>query len=272
MRCKARSETAIRHGGPAARATAPGAGDRQPDDVEVVAVDPRHERRTAALDRVAAGAALATRRSATYQSTSQSVERREGHVGRRGRRGSTVAVRVGQRNAADAPSCVRPERRRRTAAAAAASARLAADLAVEHDDRVDAEDDLALAAAAGRQRLAPRVLQRDRRRLARLAPPRRRRAAASNATPSCSRIARRCGGAARRGPALSSSGKNSATSRAADSFESEPWTMFWPTSSAKSPRIEPVAASSGLVAPITWRAATTASWPSSTKRDERART
>ena len=40
--------------------------------------------------------------------------------------------------------------------------------------------------------------------------------------------------------------------------------MFWPTSSAKSPRIEPGAASSGLVAPITWRAAWTASWPSST--------
>ena len=40
--------------------------------------------------------------------------------------------------------------------------------------------------------------------------------------------------------------------------------MFWPTSIAKSPRIEPGAASSGLVAPITWRAAFTASSPSST--------
>ena len=40
--------------------------------------------------------------------------------------------------------------------------------------------------------------------------------------------------------------------------------MFWPISSAKSPRIEPGAASSGLVAPMTWRAATTASWPSRT--------
>ena len=46
-------------------------------------------------------------------------------------------------------------------------------------------------------------------------------------------------------------GKKIAASRAADSFESEPWTMFLPTSSAKSPRIEPVAASIGLVAPIT---------------------
>ena len=40
--------------------------------------------------------------------------------------------------------------------------------------------------------------------------------------------------------------------------------MFWPTSTAKSPRIEPGAASSGLVAPITWRAAFTACSPSST--------
>ena len=49
-----------------------------------------------------------------------------------------------------------------------------------------------------------------------------------------------------------------------DSGESEPWTMFVPTSIAKSPRIEPVVASSGLVAPITWRAALIASSPSST--------
>jgi hypothetical protein len=40
--------------------------------------------------------------------------------------------------------------------------------------------------------------------------------------------------------------------------------MFWPTSIAKSPRIEPGAASSGFVAPITWRAEVTASCPSST--------
>ena len=36
-----------------------------------------------------------------------------------------------------------------------------------------------------------------------------------------------------------SSGKNSAASRSADSGESDPWTMFLPTSIAKSPRIEP---------------------------------
>ena len=44
-------------------------------------------------------------------------------------------------------------------------------------------------------------------------------------------------------------------SRAADSAESEPCTRLNVTSVAKSPRIEPGAASSGLVAPITCRAA-----------------
>ena len=51
---------------------------------------------------------------------------------------------------------------------------------------------------------------------------------------------------------------------AAASDESEPWTMLAPTSIARSPLIEPGAASSGLVAPITCRAAVTASGPSST--------
>jgi hypothetical protein len=59
--------------------------------------------------------------------------------------------------------------------------------------------------------------------------------------------------------AQASSGKKRPASRAADSFESEPWMRFCPTSTAKSPRIEPGAASSGFVAPITWRAAFTAS-------------
>jgi hypothetical protein len=40
--------------------------------------------------------------------------------------------------------------------------------------------------------------------------------------------------------------------------------MFWPTAMAKSPRIEPGEASSGFVAPMTWRAAMTACSPSST--------
>ncbi len=44
-------------------------GDRQPDDVEVVAVDALDERAAAALDRVAAGAAAPLARTSTYQST-----------------------------------------------------------------------------------------------------------------------------------------------------------------------------------------------------------
>ena len=68
----------------------------------------------------------------------------------------------------------------------------------------------------------------------------------------------------RRGSARISSGNQSAISRSADSSESEPWTRLKVTSRARSPRIEPGAASSGSVAPIIWRAAVTASWPSST--------
>ena len=47
--------------------------------------------------------------------------------------------------------------------------------------------------------------------------------------------------------------------------------MFVPTSVAKSPRIDPGAASSGSVAPITWRAARTASRPLQHHRHDRAR-
>ena len=46
------------------------------------------------------------------------------------------------------------------------------------------------------------------------------------------------------------SGKNSASSRRALAFESDPCTMFSESSSAKSPRIVPGAESSGFVAPI----------------------
>ena len=47
-----------------------------------------------------------------------------------------------------------------------------------------------------------------------------------------------------------SSGNQIPISRSADSSESDPWTMLKVTSSAKSPRIDPGAASTGLVAPI----------------------
>ncbi len=86
----------------------------------------------------------------------------------------------------------------------------------------------------------------------------------ANGTPIASRIARRCGEHFERRAQISSSGNQMPISRVADSVESEPWTMFWPTATAKSPRIEPVLASSGLVAPMSWRAAVTAWSPSST--------
>ena len=60
------------------------------------------------------------------------------------------------------------------------------------------------------------------------------------------------------------SGKNSAASRCRTRASPSRGPCSVPTSIAKSPRIEPGAASSGLVAPITWRAALTASSPSST--------
>ena len=47
--------------------------------------------------------------------------------------------------------------------------------------------------------------------------------------------------------------------------------MFWPTAIAKSPRIEPGAASSGFVAPMTWRAAVDRLVALEDHRDERAR-
>src|SRR6202000_2390443 len=52
--------------------------------------------------------------------------------------------------------------------------------------------------------------------------------------------------------------KNSAASRAADSGESEPWTMFAPISIAKSPRIEPGVDATGSVAPLNARTPSTA--------------
>src|SRR5512132_2661483 len=124
-------------------------------------------------------------------------------------------------------------------------ARLPEDVAVERDVRVRAQHELA--GRLHRAGVAPRVLQRVRA-LAAPAP------LPGAWDPHLERDARlledrpplgRAGGEDQR------SGKNSFASRSADSAESDPWTMFWPTATAKSPRIEPVVASSGLVAPIT---------------------
>ena len=157
-------------------------------------------------------------------------------------------------------SCVRPARRAGSRAPAPRR-RLAEDVAVERRPRCRRR----APSVAGRPR-APCGARSPR-------PTARGSPSVSSSTsggrdlerrrPSCSRIARRCGEREAR-TAQPGSGKNRLGLALGRLVESEPWTMFWPTSSAKSPRIEPVAASSGLVAPITWRAAFTASSPSST--------
>ena len=133
---------------------------------------------------------------------------------------------------------------------------LAVDLAVERHDRVTADHDVG---AGGTRlephgaRLAQRVLAHDLLGIAAIEledvcrlNPERDPEALENRAP-----LRRLRREYERARCYGSSPKNSSTSRAADSGESEPWTRFWPVSSAKSPLIEPVAASSGLVAPIT---------------------
>jgi hypothetical protein len=122
-------------------------------------------------------------------------------------------------------------------------ARLAEDRAAERHERIGAEDER----AGDRKRLAARVLRRDRARLA-------LGQLLDVARPDLERDARLLQDRPplRRGRGEDQPcGKNRFASRSADSGESEPWTMFWPTSIAKSPRIEPATASSGLVAPIT---------------------
>src|SRR5262249_4644050 len=61
---------------------------------------------------------------------------------------------------------------------------------------------------------------------------------------------------------LQISGNQMPISRSADSGESEPWTRLKVTSVPNSPRMEPASASTGSVAPITWRAAFAAFGPS----------
>ena len=141
---------------------------------------------------------------------------------------------------------------------------LAEQRAVEQDHRVAAEHEARPSAA--RARLAARVLDDH------LARDRRPR---SSSTPGADLEgdAR----AARGSPAAAASGGEDSGERSSElgeeerrsrarrtRRESEPCTRLVPISIAKSPRIEPGAASSGLVAPITWRAASTASSPSST--------
>ena len=245
---------------------------RQPDDVEVVALDPGHQRRPAALDRVAPGPL------APLPGREVPVERRG--VERRGTRRASSPTPCAPSpsshdgDAADTTSCARPDSRASVAARLRRVGRLAVDRPrrARRRCRRRAPRRRSGGCAVRRSRTArgacgERVLEPATRRPAsrspsaaprRRSPRRRRRRRAARGSPAAAASAMRGRGGVTR------LGKKIAASRAADSSESEPWTMFWPTSSAKSPRIEPVAASSGLVAPITWRAALTASWPSST--------
>ena len=143
--------------------------------------------------------------------------------------------------------------------------------AVERDDRVDAEHDARPAAPARPPpRLAQRVLDARPPAAAPSSTRRRRRRSHLEGDAESPRGSRAAAASGWRGQAASrSSGNQIPISRAADSGESEPWTMFWPTSIAKSPRIEPVVASSGFVAPITWRAAVDGLVALEHHRDER---
>ena len=135
-------------------------------------------------------------------------------------------------------TCVRPAQRRELARApAASSARLAEDPAVRARPRCRRP-----ARASPVHRPAP-CAARSPATTADGSPsraPRRPAGRTSKATPSCSRIARRCGEREARMRRQCEVGEEQRRPRAAaDSGESEPWTMFLPTSSAKSPRIEP---------------------------------
>src|SRR5215210_6800911 len=230
------------------------AGERQPHHVEVVAPDRGHERRARPLDGVAAGTAVPFPRPHVALE-GRAVESPERHLRGLHRGGDDLAV-PSQRDAAHhqvgAARQAAQERGRLRRVGG-----LAQDVAVQRDVRVGPEDQF----SGDRERLAARVLLRDPRGVA----PRLLRDARDpdlERDPGLleDRPPLRRGG----GEDQARSGKNSFASRSADSGESEPWTMFWPTSTAKSPRIEPGAASSGFVAPMTWRAATTACSPSST--------
>ena len=138
--------------------------ERQPDDVEVVALDPGDQRGAAALDGVAAGAALPLAVDLTYQSTVAAVERAEVDLGDLDRRRPRPPP---SRASAIPPTtwCVRPARRPRNARACASSRGLPR-MSPSSATSVSAPEH-ELAGAAHGQRLAPRVLGGDRARVAR---------------------------------------------------------------------------------------------------------
>ena len=224
--------------------------DGQPDDVRVVAVDALDQPGPTLLDGVPAGPALPLARVDVAVDLGRG-ESTEGDIGR----GEAFADRE-QDDARDdlvraaLQATERPGRVRRVP-------RLAEQLTVERDERVDTEDEAARGQArSDRDRLAPRVLEGD---SPGHAGPElldgRRPHLVGDAQLREDRGALRRGrgeneGLAAAADAAQSSGNQMPVSRAADSGESEPWTMLVVISIAKSPRIVPGVASSGLVAPM----------------------
>ena len=240
---------------------------RQADHVPVVALDALDERGAAALDRVAAGALP------PFAARQVPVDSRVGRASRkRHRRDAPRRCARRRRRSARArstPRASRPGEAPRNAPASRSSpglpnsARRARPRCRRRARASPVDAARALRSAFSTHHLA-RLALRQLLDVRRARPRRRCRAArGSPAAAASGREHERL----RQSP---SSGKKSPISRAADSAESEPCTRLNVTSSAKSPRIEPGAASSGLVAPISWRAAVDRLVSLEHHRDERA--
>ena len=160
---------------------------RQADDVVVVAGDAPRRAPLRGPGSRSRPARPPIRRSPTYQSISASLSSRKRTVVQ------TDALRSRPPPTAAMPDQTwwsRPDSSAIIARAAAASRGLAVDAVAEHDLRVDAEHEVAL--HADRPGLAQGVLDHDPLGVA-LASSSTSAGTTSNATPSCSRIARRCG-------------------------------------------------------------------------------
>ena len=203
--------------------------DRQPDDVQIVALD--RARRAAAPRPWIAYAAGAVAPLARCPGTSRSAASSSARNLDQRRRPPRVRVRPASiRHTPLITACGGPRAPRSVSRASARVRRLAVDPAAERDDRVDAEHDRVGRAARRRPTPCDRRSRSRPRPAAPARAPRRRPAATSNVTPR--RAQDRAPLRRARGEDQARSGKNSATSRAADCGESEPWTMFWPTSIA----------------------------------------
>ena len=207
-------------------------GHRQPHHVEIVALDPRHERGPAPLDRVCAGAALPLPRAHVCVDR-RAVQRPELHHGLRG--GGADPVSIDEADAAD-DHVARAAERGEHLGGVLGIAGLAEDLRPQAHHGVDARD------GQLRGRRSPRPCDRRSPAPPRRRAPRRARARPGSGPRTPPRSARgwrvaavrptRGSGSRRRQPAAlvqARSPKNSPTSRSADSGASEPWTMFWPT-------------------------------------------